>query len=69
MNRREEKSTPSLGRKTCWKEPLERCTHKWKSIKLILRKENGCGLDSSGSGLGPDSNDPLGSIKLKEFLD
>jgi hypothetical protein len=33
MNRREEKFTPSLDQKTRWKEPLERCTHRWKSIK------------------------------------
>jgi hypothetical protein len=44
-------------------------------LKLILKKYGvRCGLDSSGSGLGPvgrleHSNEPQGSVKDLEFLD
>jgi hypothetical protein len=57
------------------REPLGRPRHRWEdNIKMNLM-EVGCGLDPSGSGLGPvagsceHSNVPSGSTKGRTFLE
>jgi len=56
------------------KRPLRRPRHKWENNIKVDLKETGCELDSSGSGDGPvadsceHNNQPLGSIKLGNFL-
>jgi hypothetical protein len=57
------------------KTPHGRPRSRWEDNIRIDIRETGCGLDSSGSEWGPvtgsceHDNEPLGSIKGKEFLD
>jgi len=57
------------------KRPLGKPRPRWEdNIRMDLQKI-GCGMDSSGSGQGPvvgsceHSNEPLGSIKGREYPD